>query len=328
MMGGEFLHNRLIKAGTSDAVSNMLMGAAVGATADVGLGVVNGDFNVVGNAASGAMLGAAGGAGARHFGKDYVDGLEHMAKSGEYAKSFKVGAFSEAAKADKTMTQDFMGTNGNFGRFNREAYDKAGGFDKPKPPGSGANNTNTSAPPEGAGSNNATARRSSSTSNMPAQDKNASNIVGNRVDNTPTSIKQNPENVAPRTQKDTRIKMRAEAIGQQQQKLNKHLERQGGTNQPQRRELSLEEKAQQIKNRASPESREKAEANVLRRQHLTEAIKGYKPEFNMHNFPNNAVTVNSGFNGNVTAPFAKRNVSADVQNNMQPRQQHIFGGDN
>ena len=131
---GEFMHNSLIKAGSKGAVENMLTGAGVGAVANVGLGMTQGDFGVVGNATSGGMMGAIGGAGARHFGAQYVDGLRSMAKKGEYTNKFKTSMFTEATKMDEKARQDFMGTNANFGKFNQEKYNKKGGFDKPSTP--------------------------------------------------------------------------------------------------------------------------------------------------------------------------------------------------
>ena len=125
---GEFMHNSLVKAGSRGAVENMLTGAAVGAVANVGLGMTQGDFGVVGNATSGGMMGAIGGAGARHFGAQYVDGLRSVAKKGEYTNKFKTSMFTEATKMDEKARQDFMGTNDHFGKFDHEKYGKTADF--------------------------------------------------------------------------------------------------------------------------------------------------------------------------------------------------------
>ena len=64
----DFIHKSLLNAGSKDAVSNMLQGAALGAGANTALGAVQGDFDIIGNATSGALLGAGGGAAMRHMG--------------------------------------------------------------------------------------------------------------------------------------------------------------------------------------------------------------------------------------------------------------------
>lgn len=94
----DFIHKSLLSAGSKDAVSNMLQGSAVGAVANVGLGAVQGDFDVLGNATSGALLGAGGGAAARHFGSKYTSGLSNMGS--EAPSSFRNNIFTHAKKED------------------------------------------------------------------------------------------------------------------------------------------------------------------------------------------------------------------------------------
>lgn len=94
----DFIHKSLLSAGSKDAVSNMLQGSAVGAVANVGLGAVQGDFDVLGNATSGALLGAGGGAAARHFGSKYTSGLSNMGS--EAPSSYKNSIFTHAKKED------------------------------------------------------------------------------------------------------------------------------------------------------------------------------------------------------------------------------------
>lgn len=94
----DFIHKSLLSAGSKDAVSNMLQGSAVGAVANVGLGAVQGDFDVIGNATSGALLGAGGGAAARHFGAKYTSGLSNMGS--EAPSSYKNSIFTHAKKED------------------------------------------------------------------------------------------------------------------------------------------------------------------------------------------------------------------------------------
>lgn len=94
----DFIHKSLLSAGSKDAVSNMLQGSAVGAVANVGLGAVQGDFDVLGNATSGALLGAGGGAAARHFGAKYTSGLSNMGS--EAPSTFRNNIFTHAKKED------------------------------------------------------------------------------------------------------------------------------------------------------------------------------------------------------------------------------------
>lgn len=119
----DFLHKSLIKAGTNDAVNNMMIGAGVGAVANIGLGVTNGDFSILGNGTSGALLGAAGGGVARHMGAKYVDGLgSHLAETGKYENKFSTTMFTKAKGLDEKSRQDFWGSNENFGKFDRDSY--------------------------------------------------------------------------------------------------------------------------------------------------------------------------------------------------------------
>lgn len=92
MAATDFIHKSLIGAGSRDAVSNMLVGAGIGAAANTGMGIAQGDFSVIGNATSGALLGAAGGAAARHIGAKYGSGLlAAKAAKEEVGTGFQVG---------------------------------------------------------------------------------------------------------------------------------------------------------------------------------------------------------------------------------------------
>lgn len=121
MGAGEFLHKSLIRAGSNDAVNNMMVGAGVGAVANIGLGVTNGDFSILGNGTSGALMGAVAGGAARHAGANYVDGLRAAQKEGEYASKFNTTMFTKANKMGEAERQDFWGGNDNFGKFNANA---------------------------------------------------------------------------------------------------------------------------------------------------------------------------------------------------------------
>ena len=102
----DFIHKSLINAGSKDAVSNMLQGAALGAGANTALGAVQGDFDIVGNATAGALLGAGGGAAMRHMGDKYSSAIANMRKQGmEGSDSFSINHFTHAIKEEA----DFMG---------------------------------------------------------------------------------------------------------------------------------------------------------------------------------------------------------------------------
>ena len=84
----------------------MLTGAAMGAGANTALGVVQGDFDIIGNATSGALLGAGGGAALRHAGDKYTSGIAAMQKAGkEVPGTFNTNIFTHAIKEEA----DFMG---------------------------------------------------------------------------------------------------------------------------------------------------------------------------------------------------------------------------
>lgn len=102
----DFIHKSLLNAGSKDAVSNMLQGAAIGAGANTALGAVQGDFDIVGNATSGALLGAGGGAAMRHMGDKYSSAIANMRKQKiEGSDSFSINHFTHAIKEES----DFMG---------------------------------------------------------------------------------------------------------------------------------------------------------------------------------------------------------------------------
>ena len=107
MAATDFIHKSLIGAGSRDAVSNMLVGAGLGAAANTGLGIAQGDFGVIGNATSGALLGAAGGAAARHMGAKYGSGLmAAKAAKEEIGSGFQVGMMTRKVEEP---AMDFWG---------------------------------------------------------------------------------------------------------------------------------------------------------------------------------------------------------------------------
>ena len=71
----DFIHGALVKAASSDGIETMLKGAGIGAGANVGIGAVQGDFDVIGNAFSGAALGGIGGAGMKFGANRYAGNL-------------------------------------------------------------------------------------------------------------------------------------------------------------------------------------------------------------------------------------------------------------
>ena len=97
----DFIHKTLINAGGKDAVSNMLTGAAMGAGANTALGAIQGDFDIIGNATSGALLCAGGGAALRHAGDKYTSGIAAMQKAGkEVPGTFNTNIFTHAIKEE------------------------------------------------------------------------------------------------------------------------------------------------------------------------------------------------------------------------------------
>ena len=105
----DFIHKSLINAGSKDAVSNMLQGAALGAGANTALGAVQGDFDIVGNATAGALLGAGGGAAMRYGGDKYTAGLAALKKANpdKVPGTFQTSIFTAAEKD----SLDFWGNN-------------------------------------------------------------------------------------------------------------------------------------------------------------------------------------------------------------------------
>ena len=103
----DFIHKSLLNAGSKDAVSNMLQGAAIGAGANTAISAVQGDFDIVGNATAGALLGAGGGAAMRHMGDKYASAIANMRKQGiKGSDSFSTTHFTHAIKEEGNFWGD------------------------------------------------------------------------------------------------------------------------------------------------------------------------------------------------------------------------------
>ena len=110
----DFIHGALVKAASSDGIETMLKGAGIGAGANVGIGAVQGDFDVIGNAFSGAALGGIGGAGMKFGANRYAGNLVRQAEAEYSTASKKVGLFSNV---EKEKQLPFFGSNENTERF-------------------------------------------------------------------------------------------------------------------------------------------------------------------------------------------------------------------
>ena len=119
----DFIHRQLIGAGSRDAVSNMLVGAGIGAAANTGLGVAQGDFGVIGNATSGALLGAGAGAAMRHMGAKYGNALNAernvLAREGASSMSKADLKTSIYTEAKENPAMDFWGKEGDADLMNQ-----------------------------------------------------------------------------------------------------------------------------------------------------------------------------------------------------------------
>ena len=101
----DFIHGALVKAASTDGIETMLKGAGIGAGANVGIGAVQGDFDIIGNAFSGAALGGAGGAAMKYGANRYGANLMKQAATGE---SKAINMFT---KAEEGKGLSFMGGN-------------------------------------------------------------------------------------------------------------------------------------------------------------------------------------------------------------------------
>ncbi len=120
----DFIHGALVKAASTDGIENMLKGAGIGAGANVGIGAVQGDFDVVGNAFSGAALGGMGGAAMKYGANRYAGNLLKQADGITEAGGKKVGMFTNPGE---NHALSFMGGDDNTERFAKMAA--AGAFD-------------------------------------------------------------------------------------------------------------------------------------------------------------------------------------------------------
>ena len=110
----DFIHGQLVKVASTGGVDSMLKGAGVAAAANVGIGAVQGDFDVIGNAFSGAALGGMGGAAMKYGANKYAGNLMKQADAEYSAASKKVGIFSNVEE-DKALS--FLGGDANTERF-------------------------------------------------------------------------------------------------------------------------------------------------------------------------------------------------------------------
>lgn len=114
----DFIHGALVKAASSDGIETMLKGAGIGAGANVGIGAVQGDFDVIGNAFSGAALGGMGGAAMKYGANRYAGNLLKQADGITEAGGKKVGMFTNPGE---NHSLSFMGEDANTERFAKMA---------------------------------------------------------------------------------------------------------------------------------------------------------------------------------------------------------------
>lgn len=114
----DFIHGALVKAASTGGVENMLKGAGIGAGANVGVGAVQGDFDIIGNAFSGAALGGAGGAAMKYGANRYAGNLMRQADGITEAGGKKVGMFTNPGE---NHALSFMGGDANTERFTKMA---------------------------------------------------------------------------------------------------------------------------------------------------------------------------------------------------------------
>ena len=100
----DFMHKQLINAASKDALGSIGMGAGIGAGVGAASSLITGNDSLLGGATSGAMLGAAGGAGMRYAGTKYGAGFAANAEK-------NTGKFDQTlfSKAEKPFS--FMGNS-------------------------------------------------------------------------------------------------------------------------------------------------------------------------------------------------------------------------
>ena len=82
MAAMDFMHKQLINAASKDALGSIGMGAGIGAGVGAASSLITGNDSLLGGATSGAMLGAAGGAGMRYAGTKYGAGMADIIGDG------------------------------------------------------------------------------------------------------------------------------------------------------------------------------------------------------------------------------------------------------
>lgn len=97
----DFMHKQLINAASKDALGSIGMGAGIGAGVGAANALITGNDSLLGGATSGAMLGAAGGAGMRYAGTKYGAGI---AAQGSHGNKFDYTLFSKAEKPFNFMS--------------------------------------------------------------------------------------------------------------------------------------------------------------------------------------------------------------------------------
>lgn len=117
-MAANFLTRHLINQGAGDALTTMGTYAGIGAVGNGILGVSQGD-GLVDSAIGGAILGGAAGAGARHFGKNYLqNAMKHGDVSGKFNGTYftkpvdmsdeiELGNFWNSSEAEQAFAKQF-----------------------------------------------------------------------------------------------------------------------------------------------------------------------------------------------------------------------------
>lgn len=92
----DFMHKQLINAASKDALGSIGMGAGIGAGVGAASSLITGNDSLLGGATSGAMLGAAGGAGMRYAGTKYGAGMADIIGDGARKDTgkFSISTFS------------------------------------------------------------------------------------------------------------------------------------------------------------------------------------------------------------------------------------------
>lgn len=147
----DFMHKQLINAASKDALGSIGMGAGIGAGVGAANALITGNDSLLGGATSGAMLGAAGGAGMRYAGTKYGAGMADIIGDGARKDTgkFSISTFSRPETKPFNFWKNSDADNAAMARVRANVVEPGSGTGAAGAQNPVAGNVNTTMLPKG-----------------------------------------------------------------------------------------------------------------------------------------------------------------------------------